>query len=284
MQAIFDLYKWDIKSCKALHQGLINQTFDIVTKDNSEFILQTINHQIFKQSSNIDYNIRLISQFILQHHPSYIFTHLVPNVHGDTITTLNNRYYRAFKKLPGHALNVLENTTQAEEAAKAFGNFTSLLSPLPIEQLKISLPQFHDLTLRYHQFEEALQKGDSNRITACKDAIAYLQDQKKIVTQYQLFTQSKEVKKRVTHHDTKISNVLFDTTDKAICVIDLDTVMPGYFISDVGDMCRTYLCKVSEEEKKDFLLDRSSRDYTEYNFFLANYKKIDKEIKYERHN
>src|SRR5437762_4451273 len=66
---------------------------------------------------------------------------------------------------------------------------------------------------------------------------------------YQLLLTSKEFKMRVTHDDTKISNVLFNENGKAICVIDLDTVMPGYFISDVGDMMRTYLSPVSEEEK-----------------------------------
>jgi Ser/Thr protein kinase RdoA (MazF antagonist) len=69
-----------------------------------------------------------------------------------------------------------------------------------------------------------------------------------IVKEYEKLKSDPAFKLRVTHHDTKISNVLFDDKDKGLCVIDLDTMMPGYFISDIGDMMRTYLCPVSEEE------------------------------------
>jgi aminoglycoside phosphotransferase (APT) family kinase protein len=79
--------------------------------------------------------------------------------------------------------------------------------------------------------------------------VKYLQSKSGIVDRYKLFLAGKDVRVRVTHHDTKISNVLFDQAGKGLCVIDLDTVMPGYFLSDVGDMFRTYVCPVSEEEK-----------------------------------
>jgi thiamine kinase-like enzyme len=105
--------------------------------------------------------------------------------------------------------------------------------------------------LRYHQFSEAIIKGNASRIHTSKESILFLQSLHSIVNKYAHFVQHPETLLRVTHHDTKISNVLFQKEngiEKAICVIDLDTVMPGFFISDVGDMCRTYLCKVSEEE------------------------------------
>ncbi|WP_431217988.1 phosphotransferase enzyme family protein [Puia sp. P3] len=80
-------------------------------------------------------------------------------------------------------------------------------------------------------------------------SIGYLESQNNIVSEYEDIRANKGFQLRVTHHDTKISNVLFDRQGKGICVIDLDTMMPGYFISDVGDMLRTYLSPVSEEEK-----------------------------------
>jgi Ser/Thr protein kinase RdoA (MazF antagonist) len=92
-----------------------------------------------------------------------------------------------------------------------------------------------------------------------------------------------QFKRRVTHHDTKISNVLFDKEDKGLCVIDLDTVMPGYFISDVGDMLRTYLCPVSEEEN-DFSKIEVRDEF--YKAIINGYKEemknelTDKENKY----
>ena len=103
--------------------------------------------------------------------------------------------------------------------------------------------------MRYQQFENALNKGNQARKAGAKEEILFLISQKNIVERWQNFIEHKEAGKRVAHHDTKISNVLFDETEKGICVIDLDTVMPGFFISDVGDMLRTYICPVSEEEK-----------------------------------
>jgi Ser/Thr protein kinase RdoA (MazF antagonist) len=82
-----------------------------------------------------------------------------------------------------------------------------------------------------------------------KHLVDFIFDHKNIVEEFEEIRNNKGFKLRVTHHDTKISNVLFDKNDNCICVIDLDTVMPGYFISDVGDMMRTYLSPAGEEEK-----------------------------------
>ena len=248
MQAIFDIYQWDVNRFEQLNQGLINSTYCIYTKEGKEFILQTVNHQIFKDPSAIDQNIQLIGSYLQEHAPHFIFTHLVPAANGATLTFYEGKYYRAFEKINGHSYDVLENPNQAKAAAGAFGQFTAALVDLPIHELKITLPDFHNLSLRYAQFETALTNGDLNRINKSKDAIEYLQSQQDLVKRYETFIANKDAKQRVTHHDTKISNVLFDKQEKAICVIDLDTMMPGYFISDVGDMCRTYLPNVSEEE------------------------------------
>ena len=187
-----------------------------------------------------------------KNNPSYLFTHLVPTLNGNTLVQWEGGYYRAFHKIEGYALSVLDNENQVEQAAMQFSGFTSILKNFEASQLKDSLPDFHNLNLRYHQFSETIVKGNAQRIAETKEAISFLVAHKKYVDIYSLFIHHAEVKKRVTHHDTKISNVLFQKNngiEKAICVIDLDTVMAGYFISDVGDMCRTCLCKVSEEEK-----------------------------------
>ncbi|MCH5598889.1 aminoglycoside phosphotransferase family protein [Niabella ginsengisoli] len=102
--------------------------------------------------------------------------------------------------------------------------------------------------MRYKQFLESLEKGNEERQQEVADLIKQLKSHSAIVDVYNKIKNSNEFKLRVTHHDTKISNVLFDKDNLGACVIDLDTVMPGYFISDVGDMMRTYLCPVSEEE------------------------------------
>jgi len=249
MQAIFEQYNWDVLNYQVLQQGLINKTY-VVETQTGDYILQTINHQVFQNPKSIDFNINLISHYLQNHDPNYLFTHLVTNKRGETLTYLNGFYYRAFLKIKGHALSILENPNQAKQAAGQFAKFTNELIDLNCQQLQITIPNFHNLSLRYAQFSTSMLTGDTKRIDGAKESISYLQAQKKLVPIYENFIAHKDVKQRVTHHDTKISNVLFNEAGAAICVIDLDTVMPGYFISDVGDMCRTYLCKVSEEEKE----------------------------------
>jgi thiamine kinase-like enzyme len=123
-----------------------------------------------------------------------------------------------------------------------------VLDELNANDLQITIPDFHNLTLRYHQFSNAITTGNQERIIQSENQIKFLQDQKWIVDFFETIKTNPNFKLRATHHDTKISNLLFDENDKGICVIDLDTLMPGYFISDLGDMFRTYLCAVSEEE------------------------------------
>ena len=244
MQSIFDQYGWGNATAIPLKQGLINETFEVHSVQG-DFILQNINTQIFKDPFAIDHNIKAIGQYYNTNQTDQLFTHLVPNLVGETLIKWAGKHYRAFKKIDGIALDVLTTASQAKAAANQFGLFTASLIEFPISQLKVTIPQFHDLDLRYHQFEHALIHGDANRIKQAKDAIQFLQSHQAYVKQWLHFTGHHDAHLRVTHHDTKISNVLFKE-EHAICVIDLDTTMPGYFISDVGDMCRTYLCPVNE--------------------------------------
>ena len=244
MQSIFDQYGWGNATAIPLKQGLINETFEVHSVQG-DFILQNINTQIFKDPFAIDHNIKAIGQYYNTNQTDQLFTHLVPNLVGETLIKWEGKHYRAFKKIDGIALDVLSTASQAKAAANQFGLFTASLIEFPISQLKVTIPQFHDLDLRYHQFEHALIHGDANRIKQAKDAIQFLQSHQAYVKQWLHFTGHHDAHLRVTHHDTKISNVLFKE-EHAICVIDLDTTMPGYFISDVGDMCRTYLCPVNE--------------------------------------
>ena len=154
-----------------------------------------------------------------------------------------------------HSKNVVQSPEQAYEAAMQFGRFTHQLSGFEAGQLQVTLPNFHNLTYRYQQFLKALKSGNKQRIKESNAQVRELQAYADIVAEYDSIKTNPDFKIRVTHHDTKISNVLFDPADKGICVIDLDTVMPGHFISDVGDMMRTYLSPVSEEENDLHLIE-----------------------------
>ncbi len=229
--------------------GLINSTW--VIKDSSgnpAYILQKLNQQVFTYPEDIAFNTAMIGDYLQLNFPAYHFVASCKTTDGNNLVKTVDGYFRAFPFVPGsHTLDVVENPQQAWEAARQFGLFTKRLTGFDVYQLKITLPGFHDLSLRYREFETALHSGNPDRVEQSSGLIAAIKQHRTIVDEFEI---SRTVlTTRVTHHDTKISNVLFDPGDKGICVIDLDTVMPGYFISDVGDMMRTYLCPVSEEEK-----------------------------------
>jgi Ser/Thr protein kinase RdoA (MazF antagonist) len=234
---------------EAFGSGLINNTWK-VSSNGDEYILQRVNHTVFKEPEDIANNIKLIGSYLKTHHPEYNFIGPVANKEGQEMIHIKGEgYFRMFPFVKGsHSKDVVETPQQAYEAAVQFGRFTRLLHGIEIKKLKLTIPCFHDLTLRYQQFLRAIEKGNMERIKEADGLIRSMISHADIVTEYGNITSNPEFNLRVTHHDTKISNVLFDKIGKGICVIDLDTVMPGYFISDVGDMMRTYLSPVSEEE------------------------------------
>ncbi|MEI6088077.1 MAG: aminoglycoside phosphotransferase family protein [Bacteroidota bacterium] len=228
--------------------GLINHTWKIQSS-KGDYILQTINQNVFPDPQAIANNIDAVGDYLQKNYPDYFFVHPIQTKAGYSMVCFDNEYYRMFPFVMGsHAKTVVDTASEAYEAAKQFGIFTKLLSGFNIKKLGFTLPDFHNLTLRYQQFEEALISGDLERIKQSKQIIQKLIKFKTIVKIYQSILMHPDFKKRVTHHDTKISNILFNDANQGICVIDLDTLMPGLFISDVGDMMRTYLCPVSEEE------------------------------------
>lgn len=248
---LFSAYDLDINStAEPIVTGLINTTWRIQNLHRS-YILQKINDQIFKNPEAIGFNIRLIANYLLEHQKEYLFVSPIKTKSNEEMKYIHGQGY--FRLIPfveeSYTITTVKKPEQAFEASKKFGQFTKLLSGFPVEKLKITLPDFHNLSLRYEQFIEALKKGNPRRLEESKELIEFLKGQDKIVDIYENILHNPAFKLRVTHHDTKISNVLFNEDNKGLCVIDLDTVMPGYFISDVGDMMRTYLSSANEEEK-----------------------------------
>ena len=262
MQEVLQQYGFSENDCsiQPLGNGLINRTWLLVSA-GKKYVLQKINHAIFRLPADIAYNIRLLADHLKQAHPDYLFVSPIRTLGGDDLVKTTNGYFRLFPFINNsHTIDVVEKPEQAYEAAKQFGKFTRLLSGFDAGRLKITLPDFHNLGLRYRQFEESVINGNAGRVKESATLIDFIKANKNIADE---FEKSKaNLKLRCIHHDTKISNVLFDDAGKGLCVIDLDTVMPGYFISDVGDMMRTYLSPVSEEEK-DFSRIRVRKEYYE---------------------
>jgi len=244
--------------------GLINRTWKI-TSGEQQFILQRINDKVFKKPYALAANIRMLQEYLTEHSPGYLFVAPIKNLDNEEIVyDKDEGYFRLFHFIKGsHTINVVSTTDQAFEAAFQFGKFTKLLSGFDASRLHFTIPDFHDLALRYHRFEDILVHGNGARIKRSEQLVADIKKHLYILTSFEKIQKSNFVMHRVIHHDTKISNVLFDDQGKGICVIDLDTVMSGYFISDVGDMMRTYLSPANEEET-DF-----SKIEVRDNFFQA---------------
>ena len=256
------LLKYGISSESSIQPygtGLINHTWKVEEKDQA-FILQRINESVFKQPLDISSNIEQIGSFLKEHHPDYFFVHPIRSLEGGYVVE-EKGWYRLFPFIKdSHSLDVVECPEQAFEAAFQFGSFTRSLSGFPLQQLAYTLPHFHDLDMRQEEFFKACDEGNPARLREAQEAIGFLKNQGHVVDRSKKIKASAGIKQRVTHHDTKISNVLFSPANKGICVIDLDTMMPGYYISDVGDMARTYLSPVSEEEQ-DFSKIEIREDY-----------------------
>lgn len=241
----FDIQDFDIQQ---FDSGLINKTWKIGSKKKT-YIIQKINEQVFKKPEDIDKNLLSLKDFLDTQYPGYLFVAPIPNIDGSTLIHTVDGYFRAFDFIEGsETLNFVSTGNEAYEAAKQFGKLSKLLSEFNTDKLRYTLPNFHNLPLRYRQFHEANTNASEERLKNANEAIISIQSHADIVETFNKVLSTASIPLRVIHHDTKISNVLFNKHKKGLCVIDLDTIMPGYFISDTGDMMRTYLSAANEEE------------------------------------
>jgi Ser/Thr protein kinase RdoA (MazF antagonist) len=247
--------------------GLINRTFK-VTGNGEDYILQQINGHVFKSPGDIAQNLDLLQRYLRKTQPDYLFVAPMPSVSGDLLVKSDDgNIFRLFPFVKGsQTINSISSEKEAFEAAKQFGKFTRLLKDFKIGQLEYTLADFHNLALRFEQFITSFQNAGKERSEQASNEIKDVYKYYYILETYNQLIANDEIPLRVIHHDTKISNILFDRKQNGLCVIDLDTVMPGYYLSDVGDMMRTYLSPANEEEAD------LSKIYIREDIFSAIYK------------
>ncbi len=235
--------------CKPFGNGLINNTWK-VSGSEGEFILQKINTNVFSSPKEISANLVMIKDYLDHVAPEYLFVGPLATNDGDYVLETASGVYRLFPFVANSTtIDEVEHADQAYHAAKQFGKFTKMLTAFDPLGLNVSIKNFHNLPLRLEQYEQAMLFSSKERIERAQWAIEETSRHLHIVSEFKEIMQQNKLKLRVIHHDTKINNVLLDTSSGCgICVIDLDTVMPGYFISDVGDMMRTYLSPTNEED------------------------------------
>jgi Ser/Thr protein kinase RdoA (MazF antagonist) len=230
--------------------GYINATYKLTAA--SSFILQRVNKNVFIRPEDIASNLRLASDHLKKYYPDYLFLTNVKSKDGKEMVYDSEGFpWRLFPYINNSiTIDKVETKAQAYSAASGFARLTRYLEGIDVSLFKPTIDSFHDLSLRYEQFETALQNTSHDKREKAKDVIDVCLGHKYLVDQYKTLIRKGDMRLRIMHNDTKISNILFDAiTHQTICVIDLDTLMPGYFIYDVGDMIRTFVSPVSEEEK-----------------------------------
>ncbi len=236
---------------RPLGAGHIHKTF-LVDSAPSTYVLQRINHFVFRRPDLIMKNISLADDYLKKYHPDYTFLSVIRTNVGAAMVYDEEGYpWRLFPFIDQTVtLEEIHTREQAYEGARGFGLLTRNLEGCEVALFAPTIERFHDLSWRYEQFEQALAQAGEDRKTIASEAIQQAVHFSYLVDRYHQLISSGSLVLRVTHNDTKINNILFDReTGKARCVIDLDTLMPGYFIYDLGDMMRTFISPVSEEEK-----------------------------------
>lgn len=245
--------------------GLIHSSYLVKKLGQPIFVLQKINTTVFPHPEIIASNQLKIQQALKEQDPAYPALTLLPTIEGQPFYTDAHQQVWRLVRYISRSTSIEKVTTaeQASKTARAFGRFSSLLQQLVKDDWQSAIPRFHDLTWRYRQWETALENAHSLKKEKAAALIHFLQQHQFLVHLFQKLAASAAFPVRMQHADTKISNILFDEhTLEPLCVIDWDTVMPGYFLSDLGDMVRTLCFTAGENETA---LDRISwkSDYFE---------------------
>lgn len=230
-----------------IEQGYINDTYLVLKKKEPLYILQRINTEVFPNVTAVMDNISRALSYLRD--SDYTKIVLVPTISGETYCKLDFKtYWRLMEYVPNStAYNNAKNPSMAFEAGRILGKFHALLMPAQTGQFVDTIPKFHNLSFRWQQFQEALKNAVSKRRDKADSAISFAE--KIMPTLMELSTH--EMPLRICHNDTKLNNILFSkTTNKALCFIDLDTLMKGHFYYDFGDLVRTIANTAKEDEKE----------------------------------
>ena len=237
-------------SCEPYGSGLINRTYVAVYNEGGKrvrYIVQRINTNLFKNVDGLMNNIKIVTEFnraeIVKRggDPNRESLTLVPTKSGGTyFRTEEGDCYRVYVFIENaKGYDVVEKPEHFYESAVAFGKFAMLLDRFDSSKLFEVLPDFHNTVKRFDNFKKSLEADKFNRAKDVKKEIEFALNREKITHTIVDLLASGKMPSRVTHNDTKLNNVLIDTrTDKAVSVIDLDTMMPGSICYDFGDSIR----------------------------------------------
>jgi hypothetical protein len=256
----------DFVSGAPFGNGLINDTFAATFADpdgHRRFILQRINHHVFRDPVSLMGNV----ERVCRHMRERLQADGEPNAHRKALTMLqtgdgsplhlephpgeenSHTYWRCFVLIEGCTSHeVVESPELAYEAARQFGRFQRLVTDLPGDRLIETIPDFHHTPKRFDALQAAIRRDSHGRAAECAEEIAFALSRESVAHHLLGLHAKGLIPERITHNDTKLANVLIDDqTGRGICVVDLDTVMPGLSLYDFGDLVRSCVSPVEED-------------------------------------
>ena len=240
--------------------GHIHDTFRVETKekDKDDYILQRLNNKIFKNIPELQHNIERVTihlrnkiEAIPGSNVKRECLRLIPAHDGKSwIIDKDGNYWRMYIFISNHrSYNIVDSPDKAFEGGKAIGRFQAMLSDMPGGPLFETIPSFHDIEKRIKTFNLNVEENPVGRVSSVRSEIDQYQQRSEEMKIILKLGREGKIPLRITHNDTKFNNILLDENDKALCVIDLDTVMPGYVHYDFGDAIRTVANTANEDEK-----------------------------------
>ena len=266
--------------------GHINDSYHLVNAEPGapDYLLQRVNHYVFKDVELLMNNMTIVTEHIASiikktdpENLSRKSLKIIPTLKGKSFfREPGGNYWRVLNFIQDHV--VFERATDpsiAYEGARMFGNFTYMLSGLDANRLGDTIPKFHNIKWRLSNLKESIKEDSEGRVRLVKDEIRYVEKSADLMSIIQELGEKGSIPLRVTHNDTKINNVLFDRNHQGLCVIDLDTVMPGYVHYDMGDGIRTF---TNTGEEDDDNLENIRMDLELYRAFATGFLNSTREI------
>ena len=270
----------EYQSYEVINSGHINATYRVFFMRDGElkdYILQSVNTNVFQDPVSVMENIALVTEFIRakikekQATAKRNVLHYSVTDEGKYYTFMEDGgFWRCCRYIDDSvSFEYTDNLKVIEESGTAFGEFQLYLADFPVEKLSIVIPHFHNTVRRYAAFRDAISHDAENRVAALKEDIEGYMELEEIATKLYKMQKADILPLRVTHNDTKISNILFDAkTHEHLSVIDLDTVMPGLVAFDFGDALRV-CASTGKEDERD--LNKVAVDMVKYEAFTRGF-------------
>lgn len=267
-------------SCSAIDDGHINSTYRVEFEIGSakmQYLLQMVNTEVFKKPDELMANIDVVTSFLRDKiiaeggNPERETLYCKPCRNGKKYyTDAHGKVWRIYNFVTdSFTYNSIDSPEVFYNAGYAFGNFQKQLADFPIESLYETIPDFHNTAVRYRNLMNSVEQNRSHRAALVKEEIAFAEARRDDTYVLTGKTAAGILPLRVTHNDTKLNNVMFDKkTNLPVCIVDLDTVMPGLSLYDFGDAIR-FGANTAAEDEKD--LSRVSLDIELYRQYVRGY-------------